>query len=378
MSLTYVKASCHCGLNTFQIPFLTSDLPQASDLCHCNSCRHITGQLAVHCAIIEGRPLAADPGLSPNGNQPADLSNLSKYAASEKINRYFCSKCSAYMLYETLGGSNPHWSISTGALEKTEGIVKVGYHSFVGDTMDGGLADHYRTLDGKDIPRYELEEDGKMLPVGWRSAKIGVNRIEGSDEKLSAYCHCKTISLYVTRGKQGDAIDEKKYWLVPATENDPSSRVRFIAGHCVCTSCRLTSGALIQSNIILPRANVFDAHTSKGIKLAIPKDGTQNDCRPRGLIQYESSPGTFREFCGTCGATVFYWSKAAEGKHMPIHEGDETEAMDLASGLVDQECVGARADGWVVWSNKVHKPEDAIDKAGVASIQDSIKDIPQR
>ena len=63
---------------------------------------------------------------------------------------------------------------------------------------------------------------------------------------------------------------------------------------------------------------------------------------------------------------------------MPIHEGDETEAMDLASGLVDQECVGARADGWVVWGNKVHKPEDAIDKAGVASIQDSIKDIPQR
>jgi len=85
--ITYVKASCHCGANTFQIPFLTSKLPQASNLCHCNACCPTTGNLAVHSSIVEGQPLSADSG--PGVHKPADLSNLTKDNAQREFNPIF-------------------------------------------------------------------------------------------------------------------------------------------------------------------------------------------------------------------------------------------------------------------------------------------------
>jgi len=372
MSHTYVKASCHCGLNNFQLAFTTSKLPQSTDLCHCNTCRHVTGTMGLHFAVAHGKPLAADTGFTPQTHKPADLSNLTEYTTSDILKRYFCKKCSAYVLYYYHKGI---WLVSTGALEKTEGIVKVGYHQYVGDTLDGGLADHYVSLDGKELPRYTESENSKTVPLGWKEERIAKKEVLTGveDDKLAAYCYCKTISLYLTRPQQEDAKDDKKWWLVPAKEDDPTSRPRFIAGHCFCNSCRLSCGALFQTHIILPRANVYDAHTSKPIKLAVPKDGTTNPDRPKGLKQYESTPGTFREACGTCGATVFYWSKNAEGKHMPVHEGVETEIIDLAAGLVDEEDSGARAERWVSWYDNIIHPEDALDKAGMEAIKAGIK-----
>jgi len=330
--------------------------------------------MGLHCAIINGKPLAADSGLTPETHKPADLSTLSTYAASDIIKRYFCPKCSAHMLCDFKG----MWLVSTGTLEKAEGIVKVSCHQYVGDTLDGGLADQYRALDGKELPRLEFgtEQETKLLPAaGWKAEKIAKKEVTTSaeDDKLSAYCHCKTISLYLTRSKQEVAKDEKKWWLVPAKEDDPKSRVTFIAGHCFCSSCRLSSGSYFQSHIILPRENVFDAHTSKPIKLAVPKDGTTNPDRPNGLVQYESSPGTYREACGKCGATVFYWSKAKEGQHLPVHEGPEGEVVDLAAGLIDEEDSGARAERWVTWYDKIIHPEEAMDKAGMEAMKQGIQ-----
>jgi hypothetical protein len=369
-SITYVKACCHCGANTFQIPFLTSKLPQATDLCHCNACRHITGNLAVHTAIIEGQPLSADSG--PGIHKPADLANLTKYNASENLTRYFCSTCSAYLLYETKG-AHPQWSVSTGALERTEGIVRVGYHTFLADTLDGGLAHHYRELNGAEIPRYEFDEGGKTLPLGWKAESLlkkqPLKAGGEAEERLNAYCHCKNISIYFTRAKQEEAQDPSQWWYVKGKEDDPTSRVRFMSGHCLCTSCRTTSGSLIKSWVIVPRVNTVDARTSLPISFGFPKDANEPNKRPQGLKQYKSSDETYREFCGTCGANAFYWTSSKT--KFPGRVSDtsmEPTVIDVGTGLLDQEDGGARAEGWFFVYDKVIFPDLAIDKSGMEAL----------
>ncbi|KAF8155923.1 Mss4-like protein [Crassisporium funariophilum] len=358
MSLTYVKAECHCGSNQFKIPFLTSTLPLASDLCHCTSCRHITGELAVHCEIMRGTPLAVDSEEVEEKHKQASLSGLTKYNASKDLTRYFCTTCSAYMLYETASAQGTHWSVSTGVLERIEGIVKVGHHAFVGDTLDGGLADHYRALDGVELPRYELEEkDGKTLPLGWKSDALTqtTSSLDPATDKLAAYCHCKTISVYLARPT--DPKDPSKWWVAPGkTAADPA---RFMCGHCLCRSCRLTSGSLIQSWVILAAANVVDA--SSGAPVVFAKVGSpEGEGRIAGMKQYCSSAGVYREFCGTCGASAFYWNEGGE-------------KVDVGAGLLDEKDGGARAERFCFWYNRVIYPEDAIDKAGAEALKEGVK-----
>ena len=371
-SVTYVKASCHCGANTFQIPFLTSKLPQATSLCHCNACRHITGGLAVHTAVVEGQPLSADSG--PDAHKPADLSNLTKYNATEKATRYFCSTCSAYLLYEIKRTSDPLWCVSTGALERTEGIVKVGQHIFLADTLDGGLAHHYRELNGAEIPRYEFNKGGKTLPLGWKAESLLKKqeppKAGGEDEeRLNAYCHCKNISIYFTRAKKEEAQNPAQWWYVKGKDDDPTSRVRFISGHCLCTSCRGTNGSLITSWVILPRVNTIDARTSLPVSFAFPKDANAPNKRPQGLKQYQSSEGTYREFCGTCGANAFYWTKDTKRyPGIPDTPREEPVVIDVGAGLLDQEDGGSRAEGWFSWYEKVMYSDLAVDKAGMEAL----------
>jgi len=369
-TLTYVKASCHCGANAFQIPFLTSKLPQASDLCHCNACRHITGESAVHCAVLEGQPLSADSGAGDH--KPADLSNLIKYNASENITRYFCSTCSAYLLYE-IKGTDPHWSVSSGALERTEGIVKVGYHAFLADTLDGGLAHHYRVLNGVEIPRYEFDEGGKTLPFGWIAESLLKKQQElpeaggEGEERLNAYCHCRNISIYFTRAQQEETEDPPKWWLPKRKGDDPTSPMHFMSAYCLCTSCRTTSGSLLKSWVISPRMNAIDARTSLPVSFNFPEDANAPSKRPPGLKQYQASKGKFYESCGTCGASAFYW----------IRDGDtsseEPDVINVAAGLLDQEDGGSRAEGWCFWSDEVVEEEGSTDKAGVEALKAGVK-----
>src|SRR5687768_8759318 len=97
MTRIEVKASCHCGRNTFKAPFATSSLPNAGLICHCNICRHSTGQLAAIGVKLDSGPLSLD---SSDGNEiPASLDNLSVITSSSRGKRYFCSHCGAHMLF---------------------------------------------------------------------------------------------------------------------------------------------------------------------------------------------------------------------------------------------------------------------------------------
>ncbi|KAF9050428.1 Mss4-like protein [Panaeolus papilionaceus] len=374
-SLTYVKAGCLCKANEFVIPFATASLPQATDLCHCSSCRHITGQLAVHCAEAASAPLAVVEG-DATPTTEADLSKLSKYNASQALTRYFCKICGAYMLYETRSDDGKsRWTISTGSLERTEGIVKVGYHAFVKDTKDGGLTKHYRTLNGTEIPRYAQEDPKETLPIDWKDEGLSAlqKKYEGT---IQAHCHCRKISLHLSRPNQEECKDAAKWWLVPGAD-DSSYQTgykppRFIAGHCFCTSCRLSTGSIFQSWLIIPRANVFDYHSpdpDAPVTLA-----QSSPTRVKNLTQYSGSPDTYREFCSTCGATVFWWTKSKARAHLPPDESSaEAVVIDVSAGLIDEEQGGALGEDWISWYDQIMYAGEALDKEVAKAVEEGSK-----
>ncbi|KAF8155683.1 Mss4-like protein [Crassisporium funariophilum] len=336
MPTIYVDAQCDCGVSTFRVGFDKSLIPFEHGICHCNTCRHSTGQMAFYYLPITRAPL-----IGKFGEIPITKSDMSMYRSSEKTVRYFCARCSTNM-FKCKNGKE--WSVSGGAIHKTEGIAKLGYHKFVADTLDGGLADQLTEVDGKKLPRYSYEEGSEELPVGWRSPALKDKNEERNAKQLRAYCHCGTIKFYITRPDDLSSatirnIKDEKWWLAPCESHELT---RYLAGHCACSNCRRGSGFEVQSWAFVSRGNVHEMNSDEPIEL-------YNDhLRPAGLKQYLSSPGKYREFCGTCGANVFWW-----------HVG-RPDVIDISVGLLDHEQAGVRAEQWLKWhKHRVSFSEDA-------------------
>jgi len=360
-SIVLIGARCHCGANQFKILFPKADLPLKPDLCHCTSCRHVTGTLAVFAVPMKGQPLTADS--TPSHQTSADIASsptLSQYNVSTHLTRHFCSTCGSYLFYEMVG-PQPTWCISVALLDKVEGIARVGYHMYVGDTLDGGFADHYLAQDGFEIPRYENQEHTKPIPLGWTADRLQ-EKIKSSSSKhedtISAYCHCQQVSLSLKRPTE--APKEEEWWHVAEGQEKP---IRFKAGYCACDDCRLTSGSLFTPMLYTPRSNIINARTNKPVSLAFDKD-TDAGNRIQGLKTYESSPETYREFCSKCGASVFFY---------PTHrEGPDVDLVDVHVGLLDEEQDGSRAERWLAWRDHVSWPLLALDQSGLKVLQQGI------
>ncbi|KAF5324729.1 hypothetical protein D9611_004397 [Ephemerocybe angulata] len=286
---------------------------------------------------FDGEPLSIDS--TEDHHIPGDLSHLTTYH-TPKYRRLFCTTCSAHMFMvsdEATKDGKSAWTAMWG-VDTTDGIWTISRHIYVGDTLDGGLADHFRTLQGKGLPRFEgssAESSSRNeLPIGWKAVKGRVN-----PETLPLYCNCGGVKLYLTRAQN---VNPDEYWLVPGKE--PGEPIQFLAEHCLCTSCRRCSGNQIQTWIYVPNENIFDALTNA------PIDLDNLDKRPKALKQYVSSEGVRRESCGTCGAAVF-WSREMKDGERPH--------MSVAAGLIDQDATGgARAEAWIAWDPKLTYGED--------------------
>jgi hypothetical protein len=309
MSLTEtstVKAACHCGKNKFDLVFPTSSLPVGTDLCHCDGCQRVSGMLFINYIEIP-RSLIADPEDPPP--------NLKLYRSSAESKRYFCSTCGAHIAFY---GRNK-WFVAIGNLERVDGVSRIEWHQFVEDTVDGGMTN--------------CLQDGLSMWAGhkgydaFKPVEVSIEE-KPVRELLVGKCHCGNLKMTIHRPSYADITEGDARRCVGKDKR------RWLAAHCLCTSCRKTSGFSCTSWTFVPKQHIdLDPDTK--------------------LETFNSSEGIERLFCGTCGATVFY-----ECDRYP-------NCYDVALGLFETEKRGLWEflNDWfhfLRW-DQVSYTEDAVD-----------------
>ncbi|KAH8884214.1 hypothetical protein GQ53DRAFT_752269 [Thozetella sp. PMI_491] len=349
----WVSISCHCGASKQDLSLPNGPASWESvSICHCNTCRHHTGLLCTsYLPIVE-----------PSRES---LRELIEYTSS-KSSRWFCKTCGCHIFRSSAGA----WSVATGVIARSpssvpppenDGRVDVTWaHRFEGDTKDGGLSNWLR---GNPIETTSVPKDVLARQVGTTL-----------EPALSASCHCSNVHFTITRPDVSSSLPRSNFSdlilpycstpseLVSNPANEKwwlcDGRTKYLAGTCVCRSCRLISGFEIQTWTFVPRSNIlFQDSSSPGSGQegqTIPLDFTSI---PSGILQsYESSPGVIREFCPKCGATVFW------------HDKWRPDLIDVSVGLLQAN--GARAEDWLSWClDRVSFAEDVVnDRQGDAAV----------
>jgi hypothetical protein len=321
-----LKAQCHCGLASYSYSLPNSAFPLKSAICHCTSCRRVSGQIFTTHAVI---PVEERP----------DITKLTSYASSPNLTRHFCPRCGATMI----NLEEEEWEFATGVLS-VEGRPEVGaldglldrVQLWLSDTIDGGgsvwmsgdwESKRHLYSRGTDAVTDEMLRD--------MASKADHAATANPEDRLKASCHCGSIKIWICRPEDGG---------------------KYGAGIDACASCRKVSGFEITSWITLDPAKV--SINEKDLDLETSK-----------LSHYKTSEDVHRYFCNTCGATIFYL-KDGKVKHPGI---------DLAAGLVDSEA-GVRAEDWLIWTKYddfVAYQEDASDTKFAQSLVDGVKRRPQ-
>lgn len=340
--MTEASISCLCGESVCRVK-LVDTIPVKSVLCHQSSCRHNLGALC-HTAI----PIKTRPKL-------VDL--LHKYQCDE-VSRYFCGTCGSHV-FEHDGV----WKVQSGVVVTTHSeqishqLEEVTSHRYVQDTVDGGLSLCFTGADGhKEGSQTRTIE----IPAGEaRAACVDAytnNSREGAQGRLSAGCSCGGVQFFVTRPNEqsrlcsspwpdlivpyhsGSSVNphDVKWWI--------RDRGKWLAGTCACKSCKLALGSPIQAWTFVSLTNLHNP------------DGTPLSYTHGTLRAFESSKDTIREFCGTCGATVFW------------HNLERPGVVDVSVGVLRAE-EGAMARNWLEWwTERVSFAEEAFDTQLIAQL----------
>jgi hypothetical protein len=78
-----IQGGCHCGA----VRYVIDEAPEASMICHCQTCRRVSGGVVVAWISV------AEGALSFTQGAPA------KYASSPNVERQFCAACGAQLTY---------------------------------------------------------------------------------------------------------------------------------------------------------------------------------------------------------------------------------------------------------------------------------------
>lgn len=347
-----IHITCLCGKSEEIVRIAAKSLPVETLLCHCNICRYTSGVL---CASYLA--LASPPGLT---------ASLTKYQSSAKMERRFCGTCGSHVF--AYNADLDEWYVAAGVIETPDANGHVAMvpptrlvrHEYVADTGDGGLALCLEMIHGREVSLFAQGPDEKPLKhKSGRSTAISAaldprNRDKvdesTSDNHLQASCHCGGVQFMLSKPNER-STQLSSPWpdlLVPYHSNSPNNdedvkwwlcanNTKYLAGNCTCRSCRLASGFSIQSWAFVPKANITLL------------DGQTLSFDSGSLQQFKSSPGVYREFCGKCGATIFW------------HCDERPNLIDVSVGLLKAE-EGSRAEEWLQWwTERVSFKEDAID-----------------
>lgn len=354
---TPVTSTCACGCFKLEVRFPTSSLPLDRALCLCNSCRRLSGSCGISNILIPR-------------DQPFDPLKyaLTKYKSSEALDRYFCSTCGAHAIFNHVASGN--WYLATGLWDRTEGVIRWNGCKWVEPTLDGGVSVWFNSIKDQDgsarqLRRWMLQDgDNEEVPPGaFREYKRSETGSKSSDY-LKAACHCGGVQFQITRPNEASKRVKSPYsdCIVPFhtgessdnPENNPwwlcCNDTKYFAGTCACTSCRKSLGFEIQTWAFIPKPNILQPN------------GEPMSYDMGTLKRYSSSKDVMREFCGVCGATVFW------------HCLWRPDLVDVSVGLFDPE-EGARVESWLEWwTGRVSFEEMAVSTSLVKSLQGGFRE----
>ncbi|KAH7370031.1 Mss4-like protein [Rhexocercosporidium sp. MPI-PUGE-AT-0058] len=354
---TAVTSTCACSGFTVTVEFPNSELPMNRALCLCNNCRRVSGSCGWS-SILVPRGQMFDPALF----------KTTAYETSKGVARHFCSTCGAHTFTMVERGQTV-CVFNTGLWDRTEGLIKWTGCKWVNDTLDGGISVWFKDIKRADGTQEALKrwacwdlKDGEFVPEGSLMTLPKKGEMPPKDDKLKAGCHCGAVKFYITRPDEASKEVHSPFpdLMVPyhshSSENPKNETwwlrengSKYLAGTCACTSCRLATGCEIQPWAFVPKCNIFQ------------EDGTPLDFAMGTLKSYQSSKGVLREFCGVCGATIFW------------HCEERPELIDVSVGVLDPE-QGARVESWLDWwTDRVSFEELALSKDLVASLGDGLK-----
>ncbi|KAL8762622.1 MAG: hypothetical protein Q9184_001423 [Pyrenodesmia sp. 2 TL-2023] len=346
MEKTEVKISCACGNITGDLDLQSSLLPVPLEFCHCSTCRHVTGQLCFQAFLI---PHSTRSSLSITG-EPVALKT------SDRLTRYSCGQCGATIYIHDSGTGEDF--VASGVIDKSEGILSFKEHIFVGDTKDGGLSSW---IDGPSWTEWS-EKSEIWKPTENTIVEERSTGPQDGGEVLKCYCQCRGVQFNITRPNKDSSNVSSPVpdVLIPhhlqSSQTDANSAwwlrangTKYLAGICACNSCRLSTGADLQAWAFVPKSNIRQL------------DGKELEYSMGTLKRYQHSKRAYREFCGTCGATVFW------------HCDERPGVVDVSVGLLDAE-EGARAENWLEWAtDRVSFEECAQNKTLVSSISRGLR-----
>ena len=346
-----VEVTCLCGKSRDSLE-LGSELPLQTTSCSCDDCRYTTGVL-----FLSTVRLLAEPTI---------VGTLTAYQSSERTTRYFCSTCGSHVLARR--HRRDEWFLCTGSIDRVldatgpiPSLEHIVEQQFIGHTRDGGLSacfataethgKHIQTFLGAPVPKYL---DLTQNPPPWPSIERHCSPASVDQSgKLRAACHCGKVQYWVLRPNNASKTKCSSPFpdlLVPYYSNDSANPgnsswwlrgAKYFAGTCACRSCRLGSGAAIQTWAFVPKVNLSSHSYGSGNEI--------NFDYISGLQRFESSPGVYREFCNTCGATIFW------------HCDERPTLIDVSVGLL-RAVEGSRAETWLEWhTERLSFKEQALD-----------------
>ncbi|KAJ5458213.1 hypothetical protein N7475_009601 [Penicillium sp. IBT 31633x] len=311
-------------------------------LCHCNSCRAVTGQLSSSYYILQ--------------HEPPSLDGLQEYRQSSQVSRLFCKTCGAHVLARLQPGGR--FLVASGLLVANVPLVRAVEHWQSSDTGDGGLKDFLAgtesTVVGCRLHGSTCSENINREPV---------NRVENppTTPLLRASCLCEGVKFYITK-PDASSSQASSPWadlLLPYSTGSGANPqdikwwlrdedTKYLAGTCACGTCRLSSGFPIQTWAFVPKSNIFN------------KDGSPLTFLAGTMQRHTSSPGVYREFCSRCGATAFW------------HCDERPLLIDVSVGLLQAN--SARAEDWLEWAtSRVSFTEMAVQPDLIHHLEDGLK-----
>jgi len=322
------RIACHCGkIQESGSLLLSESFPIDCEICHCDTCRYVTGSLGITVCELKRKP------------SEETFANLTAYHTSEKITRYFCSTCGCKCFIDQ--HARKKWFVCSGLIEpevKVPDVVRVLRHWWVLDTRDGGTATRLLKIGGRDVSAYAREHwDEDPMPseaiLNFRD-KSGLVPKPDAQDVLEGRCHCGAVRFRLARANYEG---HSKEWFVPVEDD-----TKYFARLCTCRSCRLTLGFSLQPWVYVPPQNIF---TVKNEPVTFHTTPSNID----GLQHYQSSETVRRSFCKICGTSVFYQSF------------ERANVIDVSAGTLHASS-GAMAQEWLEWDLKtISRKGEAMD-----------------